>query len=324
MSNVEKRNDDFKNRKEEESLNYLEKHFVTNDGAENFENFEKVDLSYLNSSNSNEYINIPLELLPCGVFYKNGTKIMIRSAKVQEVQAYSVVDDTDYLDIVEKMNHILSSCIKFTYPNGNQGSYKDVKDADRIFLIFMIRELTFPGGKNLSKEATCEHCGHEFKIELRATSSEKVNKSFVNYEMPAKLNKFFDSQEKVYKLNINDVEYKLAPPTIGLQENFTNDLREKVYVKKTNPNVAFIKVASFMLYDLTKITDEGKKVKEQEFKKMDMKTFQILNNAVNQMIFGIKELKTACPSCGLEVHTDMSFPTKASEIFVVDVEEYFD
>ena len=62
--------------------------------------------------------------------------------------------------------------------NGLQGSYKDLRDADRLFLIFMVRELTFPGGKNLSKEVTCGNCKHEFKVELRATSSDKVQKTF--------------------------------------------------------------------------------------------------------------------------------------------------
>jgi hypothetical protein len=43
------------------------------------------------------------------------------------------------------------------------------------------------------------------------------------------------------------------------------------------------------------------------------------------MIFGIKELKSFCPSCGEEVHTDMSFPSGASNIFVIPdaLDEYF-
>jgi len=56
-----------------------------------------------------------------------------------------------------------------------------------------------------------------------------------------------------------------------------------------------------------------------------MKTFQILNQAVGHMMFGIKEMKNPCPSCGVEVHTDMSFPSGASNIFVIPdaFDEYF-
>jgi hypothetical protein len=314
--------DKFNNKKENEALKYLEQNFVGE--QDDLNSIKKVDSSYLDNVPSNEYMVIPLEILPCGLFYKQGTKISIRAAKVQEVQAYSVVEDSNYLDITEKMNGILSSCVKYFYANGMQGSYKDVRDGDRLFLIFMIRELTFPGGKNLSKDVTCENCGHEFKMELRSTSSNKVQKSFVNYEMPEKLAKFFDPQERVFVFTINGVDYKLAPPTIGIQEIFFGDIKSKIQGDK-NPNVAFLKLASFMLHDRIKITDEGIKAKEQEFKNFDMRTFQILNHAVGQMLFGIKEMKCDCPSCGLEVHTDMSFPAGASSIFVIPdaIDEYF-
>lgn len=315
--------ENFKNKKEEEALNYLEKNFISNEDN-SLDSVQKVDLSYLDTAPSNEYLTIPLNILPCGLFYKLGTKISIRAAKVQEVQAYSVVEDNNLLDITEKMNMILSNCVKYYYANGMQGSYKDLRDGDRLFLIFMIRELTFPGGKNLSKDVTCGECNHEFKMELRATSSDKVQKTFVNYDMPPKLEKFFDPQERLFIFPINGVDYKLAPPTIGIQEIFFGDMRNKVQSDKS-PNVSFLKLASFMLHDRNKITEEGIKAKEQEFKQMNMKTFQVLNQAVNQMLFGIKELKTNCPSCGLEVRTTMSFPTGASTIFVISdaLDEYF-
>ena len=77
--------------------------------------------------------------------------------------------------------------------------------------------------------------------------------------------------------------------------------------------------------DRNKIIEDGIKAKEQEFKRIDMKTFQILNQAVGQMLFGIKEMKNDCPSCGLEVRTGMSFPSGASNIFVIPdaFDEYF-
>jgi len=312
------------NQKEQDALNYLADNFVV-DENDDMTVIKKHDLSYLdNNVPSNEYTQIPLNILPCGIFYKNGTKLSIRAARVQEVQSYSIVDDTNYLDITEKMNQILSTCVRFFHANGKQGSYKDIRDGDRLFLIFMIRELTFPGGKNLTKDVTCDNCSTDFKMELRATSSDNIEKSFVNYDMPEKLNNFFDSVERVFVFNIDGVDYKLAPPTIGIQEIFFGDIKNKIQVEK-NPNVAFLKIASFLLHDRNNITTEGIKEKEQEFKRMNMKTFQILNQAVNKMLFGIKEMKNHCPNCGMEVHTDMSFPTGASNIFVIPdaLDEYF-
>lgn len=314
----------FKNKKESEALDYLQKNFVSEDSSASLDSVRKADLSYLETTPSNEYLRVPLEILPCGKFYKEGTNISIRAARVQEVQAYSVVDDNNYLDITEKMNGILASCIKYISPNGMKGSYKDLRDGDRLFLIFMIRELTFSGGKNLSKECTCGNCSHEFNMELRATSSDKVKKTFVNHEMPEKLDKFFNEDDKVYVFNIDDVDYKMAPPTIGIQELFFGDIKTKIQTDK-NPNVPFLKLYSFLLHDRTTITVDGLKAKEQEFKNLGMKTFQILNQAVNQMIFGIKELVSDCPRCGAEVRTDMAFPSGASNIFVIPdaIGDYF-
>lgn len=313
------------NNKEENAKNFLKEKFVESKPQDILPSIPEMDLGTVNI----DYMTIPLDILPCGVFYKEGTKISIRGAKVEEVQSYSVVDDKNFIDITDKMNYILKSCVRVSHPDGSKGNYKNVKDADRLYLIFMIRELTFPGGKNLSKEITCEHCHNEFKVEFRATNSELKPKTFVNHVMPEKLSKFFDEYEKVYRFPIknkngNDVMYELAPPTIGLQEVLFGDIKQKVQLEK-EPNVSFLKIIPFQMHDKVDIDVDGIKSKEQEYKKMDMATFQILNQVVNQMVFGIEELKVECPECGQEVHTDMSFPEGASSLFIISdaFEQYF-
>lgn len=274
-----------------------------------------------NNNNSLEYLLVDLDMLPLGMFYQYGTKIKIRAAKVQEVQAYSVVDDQNFLDVTEKMNQLLSSCVKVVLPNGNNGSYKDLKDGDRLFIIFMIRELTFQKGNSLAKEVTCKHCSNEFSIPFRATSNAEFPKTFDSHEMPENLEKYYNKDLKCFEFNINGGSYKMAPPTIGIQEIFYDDIKNKVQAQKS-PNVSFLKIIPFMLYDRTTITEDGIKTKEDEFKQMDMYTFQVINQAVDKMLFGLKGLKMKCTGCGEEVHTDMAFPNGASTIFVIP--EFFD
>jgi hypothetical protein len=271
--------------------------------------------------NTLEYLSVDLSVLPLGIFYPDGLRIKIRAAKVFEVQAYSVVDDSNFLDVTEKMNQLLSSCVKVTLPNGNNGSYKDIKDGDRLYIIFMIRELTFQKGNSLAKEITCNHCSHEFSIPFRATSNMEYPKTFKNHEMSESLERFFNSELKCFEFNIDNAIYRLAPPTIGIQEIFYGDIKDKVQNKK-NPNVSFLKIIPFMLYDRTTITNDGIKAKEDEFKKLDMYTFQVLNQAVDKMVFGLKGLEMECPECGMEVHTDMTFPNGASSLFVIP--DWFD
>lgn len=265
-----------------------------------------------------EYINVDIHSLPLGIFYKDGTQIKIRAAKVEEVQAYSIVDDNNFVDITEKMNLLLSSCVRFINPDKSQGSYKDIKDGDRMYLIFQIRELTFQTGPALSKEVECEHCRHEFPIIYRTTSNSQYPKTLVNHKFPEKLSKYWNKNLKCFEFNINGVNYKMAPPTIGVQESFFEDIKKKVEENhKRNPNVSQMKLLQFLLWDRNYISAEGIKAKEDEIKKLNMETFQILNSAVDNMVFGMSELTQKCPNCGGEVHSEVTFPNGATSLFVI-------
>lgn len=276
----------------------------------------KTAVKTMSQTSSLEYLSVDLDILPLGIFYQDGFRIKIRAAKVHEVQAYSVVDDKNFLDVTEKMNQMLSSCVKITLPNGNAGSYKDIKDGDRLFIIFMIRELTFQKGNSLAKEVTCPHCNWEFSMPFRSTANSEHPKTFEKHEMPETIKKFFNKELKCFEFNINGVVYKMGPPNIGIQEIFYSDIKSKVQSQK-NPNVSFLKIIPFMLWDRTTITEDGIKAKEDEFKKMDMYSFQVINQAVDKMQFGLKGIKMNCPECQGEVHSDMTFPNGASSLFVI-------
>jgi len=124
-----------------------------------------------------EYETVPMEELPCGIFYPDGMRIMVRAAKVAEIQAYSVVDDKNIYDITEKMNDMLKSCVRVVLPTGKNGSYFDVKDADRVYLIFYIRERTFQSGNNLKLDCECDSCGHEYGVNME-------RRKFITGDMP--------------------------------------------------------------------------------------------------------------------------------------------
>jgi hypothetical protein len=269
-------------------------------------------------SNMMGYVSVDPSSLPLGKFYPDNIQIKIRSANVAEVQAFAMVDDRNYIDVTEKLNQLLSSCVKVTYSDGNVGSYKDLKDGDRTYLIFMIRELTFQQGPALSKIHECEHCNHEFQIVYRVTKNSQYPKTIQKYDIPEKLEKYFNQSTKCYEFKIDGVDFRLAPPTIGIQESFFDDLRDKVQKnQKKNPNVSQMNLLQYLLWDRNYISSEGIKKKEQEIKTMEMNTFQILNSAVNMMKVGIKDLSQNCPNCGQEVHSELTFPNGISSLFII-------
>jgi hypothetical protein len=145
-----------------------------------------------------QYFNCDIRELPCGQFYPAGSLFMVRPAKVKEIQAYSMVDDQNFYDIVEKMNDMLSSCVRVKYLDGTIGSYMDIRDPDRYFLIFLIRELTFQKGSSLTTTANCD-CGKEVSIELK-------RENFKLFEQSSRVLSFFDPVTLSFRFEVKKRE----------------------------------------------------------------------------------------------------------------------
>lgn len=263
-----------------------------------------------------QYQSFDCMLFPCGIFYPNGTTIQIRPALVKEIQAYSMVDDNNFPDIIEKMNDMLMNCVRVKYPDGNVASYLDIKDQDRIYILFLIRELTFQQGMYLTVNKQCT-CKVENQIELKPSN-------FVFFEMNQKLEKLFDSYTKSFVLEFKGEEWYLTMPNIGLQKSFTEYITEEVQNKR-EPNLSFLKIMPYLLGNRNNMTIKEIKEELKRFQSMSIDTFQFLNAAIKYMKFGIEELKKPCTSCGREVRNEMVFPNGASGIFVDDsaFERYF-
>jgi hypothetical protein len=302
-----------KQKQEMTEEDYLKKHLNSLDSENNKNN--NSDIPFIESpkidttrASDLQFFNFDVKELPCGEFYPTGTIIMVRPAQVREIQAYSMVDDNNFHDIVEKMNDMLQACIRVKYSDGKVASYLDIKDQDRLYLIFLIRELTFQQGNLLTVTKRCS-CGTDVQIELK-------RENFIFHEVDETLDKYFSTSTRNYHFSIvNGHEFELTPPNIGLQKAFT-DYILKENAEKRVPNLSFLKIIPFMLPGRVSITYDGIKAKLREFEQIDDISFQFLNAAVGKRTFGIEELKKKC-SCGEEVRTEMQFPNGASGIFVI-------
>jgi hypothetical protein len=304
------------NKNEMSEEDYLKRHLNDIDGNKRNSSFDmNSDIPHVqpqveqNKVSDMQYFNFDIKELPCGQFYPTGTLFMIRPAQVKEIQAYSMVDDNNFYDIVEKMNDMMQACIRIKYPDGRIGSYLEIKDQDRLFLIFMIRELTFQQGNYLATKKSCT-CGAETSLELKRGN-------FEYHPIDDKLGKYFNLSTKSFNFRtVNGKEFELTPPNIGLQKAFSEYILKENNEKRT-PNLAFLKIIPFMMSGKTSISYDGIKAKLKDFEEIDDISFQFLNAAVSKMTFGIKELKKNCGACGEEVRAEMQFPNGASGIFVV-------
>lgn len=287
---------------------YLKKHI--NSIEKNDESHQKNENTLNNSRTTDlQFLSFDINELPCGQFYPQGTSLMVRAAQVREIQSYSMVDDNNFIDVVEKMNDMLQSCVRVKYTDGKMGSYLDIKDQDRLYLIFLIRELTFQQGTALSVEHKCS-CGTINSVEL-------LRKNFRFHEIDSNIQRYFDKGRNCFVfLTKNNKQFEITPPNIGLQKSFTEYIIKENNDKRT-PNLAFLKIIPFMLNGITSLTYESIKSKVSDFENMDDISFQFLNAVVSKMNFGIKDLSKNCNSCGLEIRTEMTFPNGTSGIFVV-------
>lgn len=292
---------------------YLKKHL---EGIENKNSKEEVDY-VSNTPNQSDnlkasdlhYFSFDIKEFPCGIFYPAGTTVHVRAAQVKEIQAYSMVDDNNFYDIVEKMNDMLASCVRIKYIDGKMGSYLELRDPDRYYLIFLIRELTFQKGTSLTTNAECT-CGADNSIELKRAN-------FHLFNVNEKIKKYFDPSTQSFRFEVkNGKVFNMAPPTIGLQKSFTEYII-KENSEKRKPNLSFLKIIPFLLHDRINITMDGIKSKLEEFQKLDDISFQFINSAVEKLTFGVERVQKECSMCGVEVHTDMIFPNGPSAIFVV-------
>jgi len=288
---------------------YLKQHLLALEGASEKKKEQKTKVEVEPSSVENlKYFSFDVREFPCNLFYPPGATIQIRAAEVREIQAYSMVDDTNYYDIVEKMNEMLAACIRVKYADGRVGSYTELKDPDRFWAVFSIRELTFQQNSTLAANATCT-CGKEWQIELK-------RENLRTFQVDDKMMRFYDNVNNCFTFETTMGQvYHLAPPSIGLQKAFTEYI-VKENSEKRKPNLAFLKIIPFLLHDRHTISQDGIKAKLLEFSKLDNTSFQFLNSAVGKLTFGIQKAAVTC-GCGEEVHSDRIFPDGPSGVFVV-------
>lgn len=294
-----------------DNINYeeiLKQHM--NVGDSNYTTIE--DTKEAKTFSDMEYHDIDINMLPGHKFYRKGTRIKVKSATVKDVQYFSMIDDSGSLfssaDIFDKTNYILSSCVKVVYPDNKVGSYMDLFEIDRFFMIYVIREATFQNGKTLAHSVKCK-CGKTINVELRPSN-------FRFYDEDKVLEKFYTNDGCYTIITKTNGVIKAAPPRISINKSFADYIQN--IEDKDSLNLSFLKIIPFFLHDYNSITPQGIEEKLKEYEKMSMDEFQFKNQLANKMSkIGIEKAVAMC-ECGEEVHTTKTFPDRVSMFFIDD------
>jgi hypothetical protein len=186
--------------------------------------------------------NLPLSSLPSqGMFYIPGTQLAIRAATVSEIRHWSTIDENDLLSLDDMLNFIIEKCCRIKIP-GKPGSYKDIKEIDRFYLIFAIRDYTFKNGENRLYVSAFDEDGSEQKVE--------VTKDTLDYFNPdPKLMNYYRQEDQCFDIAMkNGEKFKIFLPSLGVMSFIKNYIKQKQQANQ-NFDKTFIKYAPYCFSD---------------------------------------------------------------------------
>lgn len=196
------------------------------------------------------YKNMPMESLPSkGLYYSKDMKLSFRSASLEEIKHYSSMNEADILDVNDKISSVLSTCIRIQY-EGKQGSYEDLKEFDKIYMLFAIRDLSMQKHHRENKifqKTKCPDCGQDIKREI-------TNDVFGYFSLDDKIMKYYDERERAFVFNDDDLGGNLIVyiPSIGVLKYIADYIRKKEIEKRQGKGGFYDKQFLTFLQFLTK------------------------------------------------------------------------
>jgi hypothetical protein len=198
---------------------------------------------------------LSFEALPSqGLFYPEGAELLIRSAKAKEIRHWSTIDETDPIDVREKINFVLNACTKFKIKGVPMPlNLNDFLEIDRYHLLFRIYELTFPHQENkLWAYIKCENtkCGH-------VTKTQVTSQNLIGFRYPEEVMKWYSPEEKCFVISSEKLNetFKLYLPTIGINSKFKSR-RTADEQANTEIDEAFYKFGPYLTNEWRKIDNQ--------------------------------------------------------------------
>jgi len=254
--------------------------------------------------------NVPLETLPSqGLFYPKGTKIAIRAANVKEIRHWSTIDESDGLAIDDTINYVIERCVQMVIP-GKRAFFKDLKEIDRFYLLFAIREFTFKNGENkLFTDVPLKSGGNQ-RIE--------VTKDIISYfNPPEKLMKFYSETEHCFVFTLSTGEkFKMYIPSIGIT-SFLKKYREEKNQNRQAIDEDFEKYCLFLFDDWRGLTKEIFDKEQQASNNWSLEKISVASSVVELIRNSVNPTITATVDSGEEVTVPLSFQGGLKAIFVI-------
>jgi hypothetical protein len=249
------------------------------------------------------------ELPSKGKFYPHDTVIKIRSARAAEIRHFSTMDENNYIDMEEKLNHIVEMCTQIT-AGDKRLSYKDILEEDRIVLLLSIRDLTFPEPENkLILKGKTEHSKVAVDIELSS-------RYLVATQVPNEIEAYYSSKERTYVIKTRSAgEVRMRPPSIGVMQEITKYLKDR-QEKEVDFDKAFIQVLPYITPDWRQLNLPKIFNLEVDYKAWDQNKFMVIYRLAEKMKIGV-ETTLEMEYDGEIAKAPLEFPGGIKSLFII-------
>lgn len=254
--------------------------------------------------------NVPMDSLPSlGMFYPGNTQVAIRAASVSEIRHWSTIDENDLLGLDDMLNFIIEKCCRIKVP-GKPGMYKDLKEIDRFYLIFAIRDYTFKSGENRLFVNASDEDGVEQKVE--------VTKDSLDYFNPdERIMKYYNQHEQAFSLNMkNGEKFNLYLPSLGVMAFIKNFIKQKQQ-NGQNFDKTFIKYAPFMFNDWKSLNQSSYDKACQDSFGWSLQKISVMDKLVEILSSSINPAIRYQTSSGGEGKTPLNFQGGIKSIFLI-------
>lgn len=255
------------------------------------------------------YVDMSVENLPSnGMFYPADTQLKIRSAKVAEIRHFSTLDESNIMDIEDKLNQIVKSCVRMQ--SGTRIlSYKDILEEDRIYLLLSIRDLTFPEPENKIMLKAQDANGESFEVELST-------KYFETESVPEEISQYYDDQKRAFVIQTKSAgEVVMRPPSIGVMEEVTKFMQTRQRERK-NWDQSFLQILPYITTDWRGFNSKVIFENEIAFQGWNERKYMVIYRLAEKIKVGVKPELRVEREDG-EVLVPMSFPSGIKGLFLI-------
>ena len=271
----------------------------------------EMNIGYLDYDPSNLYTK--------GMYNEADLRIEFRAATLEEVKHFSTINEEDPMDASEKVRQILNKCYN-VYENGKKISVDTLKEPDKIFLLFNLRDVTMAKHQRANKllqSVVCNKCGHENQKEID-------HNAFSFYEIEDKFMKYYDENERCFIVPIPESgkSVKAYMPSIGVVYKTQKFIYDSELKKQKGQNVFydpnFLIFYQFMTKNHHNITDKNIEVEYGRFKSWDYDFHMVFDKLTHGINLGVKPtLSFPCENtnCKELIQTPLRFQGGIRSIF---------